>query len=261
MGKSKRSPAIRREELWDEPCRPSATPPRAVELLGGQSVLPPGAPAPAAGVSGCPSASEVTTVLEDDVSPTMLVALPVLSPAEAAAWIAWGEAKGFAIERHAQTMHIAHRDNGRLAVESDAIAAAIFERLRPWVPARIGRRVPVGCSPNIRLYRYGVGQRFGRHVDLASRLASGGVTEFTVLLYLSDVGDGLAGGETLFYADHHAKEPLYRFAPCAGAALVHAHGDRCLTHEGAAVAAGVKYLLRTDLAYALPGQAHGPATH
>ena len=36
----------------------------------------------------------------------------------------------------------------------------------------------------------------------------------------------------------------------AGAVLVHAHGTRCLTHEGAAVTAGVKYLLRTDVAYA-----------
>jgi len=58
-------------------------------------------------------------------------------------------------------------------------------------------------------------------------------------------------GETLFYEDHapHARE-LLRWRPLEGAALVHAHGDRCLTHEGAEVKRGVKYLLRTDLAYA-----------
>ena len=58
-------------------------------------------------------------------------------------------------------------------------------------------------------------------------------------------------GETLFYEDHapHAPE-LLRWRPLEGAALVHAHGDRCLTHEGAEVKRGVKYLLRTDLAYA-----------
>ena len=127
------------------------------------------------------------------------------------------------------------------------MAAAIFERLRPWLPAQVGGRRAHGCNPNIRLYRYTAGQRFGRHVDQANRLADGSCTEFTVLLYLSS--EGLVGGETLFYADHHDDEPVVRVAPRAGAALVHAHGGRCLTHEGAAVAKGAKYILRTDVAY------------
>lgn len=38
-------------------------------------------------------------------------------------------------------------------------------------------------------------------------------------------------------------------APKAGAALMHAHGPRCLMHEGAAVNKGVKYLLRSDILY------------
>ena len=178
----------------------------------------------------------------------MLTAENILTSQERAAWIRWGEQSGFALEKHAQTAHIAHRDNGRLAVESDEVAAAIFERLRPWLPEVGGRRA-CGCNPNIRLYRYERGQRFGRHVDQANRLAGGrGTTEFTVLLYLSD--EGLEGGETLFYGDHAAAAPLVRVAPQAGTVLVHAHGSRCLTHEGAEVASGVKYLLRTDVAYA-----------
>ena len=51
---------------------------------------------------------------------------------------------------------------------------------------------------------------------------------------------------------HHTatnSEPLLAFAPQKGAALLHAHGERCLTHEGAAVESGAKYLLRTDVAY------------
>jgi hypothetical protein len=145
---------------------------------------------------------------------------------------------------------VAHRDNGRLSIDSPAIAALIFERVRPLVPARIGRRAARGCNPNIRLYKYGPGQRFGPHVDGAQTLADGSRTEFTLLLYLNDAG--LEGGATVFYATH---APLpdnvaLRFAPQQGTCLLHAHGDRCLTHEGEAVRRGTKYLLRTDVAYA-----------
>ena len=114
------------------------------------------------------------------------------------------------------------------------------------VPSNLGRLQPSGCNPNIRLYKYGEGQRFGRHVDQANRLADGSTTEFTVLLYLND---DVEGGETVFYADHRSNQEACRFSPKAGAALIHAHGERCLTHEGAVVRKGVKYLLRTDLAY------------
>ena len=37
-----------------------------------------------------------------------------------AAWIAWGEAAPFQHEKHAQTAHIAHRDNGRCAQPVDS---------------------------------------------------------------------------------------------------------------------------------------------
>jgi hypothetical protein len=89
----------------------------------------------------------------------------------------------------------------------------------------------------------------------------------------------LVGGETVFYKDGcGAARPRPRAAaasrgrggkaaatatasgadadalaavvtPTAGLALLHAHGARCLLHEGAAVRAGVKYLLRTDVVY------------
>ena len=35
--------------------------------------------------------------------------------------------------------------------------------------------------------------------------------------------------------------------PRAGRALLHRHGDACLAHEGRAVRAGVKYVLRSDV--------------
>ena len=177
----------------------------------------------------------------------MATAAPIISPAECEAWVRWGESTGFSLEKHAQTSRIAHRDNWRLAVESDAVAQAVFERLMlaRLVPPTLGRLRASGCNPNIRLYKYGEGQRFGRHVDQSNRVADG-ATEFTVLLYLND---GFEGGETVFYGSHYDANPMYRFVPQAGAALVHAHGERCLTHEGSAVTKGVKYLLRTDVVY------------
>ena len=144
-------------------------------------VLPPGAEINS--VVGLSLESEVQTLLEDSEGDSMLIASPILTRDECTAWIAWGERIGFALEQHKQTAYIAHRDNGRLAVESDEVAAAIFARLQPWVPAHVAGRKAVGCNNNIRLYRYEKGQRFGPHVDQANQLASGATTEFTVLLY------------------------------------------------------------------------------
>jgi hypothetical protein len=188
-------------------------------------------------------------LLSDSVSPTMVSATSCLSPDECEAWISWGEAKGFVLEQHKQTMMVAHRDNGRLAVDSPEIAASIFARVRPFVPARLGRREARGCNPNIRLYKYGPGQRFGPHVDGTQTLPDGSRTEFTLLLYLND--EGLEGGATLFHATHkpRADNVVLRYSPQQGACLLHAHGDRCLTHEGEAVRRGTKYLLRTDVSY------------
>jgi hypothetical protein len=172
-----------------------------------------------------------------------------LTVAECEAWILWGEKTGFQLEKHARTSQIAHRDNWRLAVHSEEVAAAIFARLQPWIPGEVAGRRACGCNPNIRLYKYERGQRFGPHVDQANRMADGSITEFTVLIYLND--QGVEGGETTFYFSHAAAPngDKCRFRPRKGACLVHAHGMRCLTHEGAEVTRGTKYLLRTDVSF------------
>lgn len=233
---------------WEEMCQPSALPPATVALHAGLlPIIPPGTELEMS-ADALPTEAEVHVLREDGLSATMISTANFLSAAECAAWIAWGEAAPFQLEKHAQTAHIAHRDNGRLAVLSADVADALLERLRPWAPTQLGRRKLVACNPNVRLYKYGPGQRFGRHVDQSNRLADGSLTEFTLLVYLNDAG--LEGGETCFYAGGGAAAvELLRVAPRAGASLVHAHGARCLKHEGAAVTRGVKYLLRSDLAY------------
>jgi hypothetical protein len=163
---------------WESATRPSQRPPDQVELPPSTPVVPPSRAGGSGGQQTAGLAVQVKALLEDGEGDAMLTARPVLSAHECAEWISWGEEAGFALERHAATAHIAHRDNGRLAVESPEVAAALFERLQPWVPAEVGGRRAHGCSPNLRLYRYQPGQRFGRHVDQANRVG-GGVTEFS----------------------------------------------------------------------------------
>lgn len=76
----------------------------------------------------------------------------------------------------------------------------------------------MGCNANIRIYRYCVGQRFGKHIDESVEDENGCVSNWTVLIYLNggtaeglpqagggaggSSGEGeeaLRGGETVFY--------------------------------------------------------------
>jgi hypothetical protein len=221
--------------------------PDVVELRG-PPVLPPGcskcedAAADSPGEKGC-----VKMLWSDSHGPAVFALQPALFDAECRAWIEWGEARGFSLEKLQQNHMNAHRDNFRIAIESEEVAAALFERLRPIVPALFEGRGVSGLSSNIRLYKYEAGQRFGKHIDQSNFLGGGkGATEFTVLVYLNE---GVGGGETVFYKDHDGDHEAVRFSPSKGSALLHAHGRRCLTHEGAAVTAGVKYVLRSDVCY------------
>ena len=69
--------------------------------------------------------------------------------------------------------------------------------------------------------------------------------EQTNLVFLE--GQRLVGGDTVFHAT--AKSECARVSPEAGMALLHAHGRRCLMHEGEEITRGAKYLLRADVMY------------
>ena len=181
----------------------------------------------------------------------------VLSRDECNAWIEFGESRGFEEVGHPEGGGYAHRSNGRILVLDEEIAEAIWLRVRAFVPADLqdgtGRR-PVGCASNLRLYRYrsSTGDRFGKHVDGSNHdEATGNSTEYTLLLYLNGGGpdDDLRGGETVFYTGPKDNEVCGKFEPRRGWCLFHRHGEHCLTHEGALVTNGVKYLLRTDVVF------------
>jgi hypothetical protein len=202
-------------------------------------------------------------------------------------WIEHAEQRGFEEVFQAATSEYAHRDNGRLQFDDSAVAERIFHRLESLLPSQIDGLSPCGCSSNIRLYRYSEGQRFGRHID-ESHSSSEGVSKFTLLIYLNgsstsyiensglqadqantkgqlkpnssstkelfiesdkEIQVDLRGGETQFYTSLYGKVPKVSVSPVMGRLLLHGHGHRCLTHEGAEVTSGVKYLLRTDVLY------------
>lgn len=94
----------------------------------------------------------------------------------------------------------------------------LSHRIPPVSRRMIRCRSAVGCNANVRLYRYAVGQRFGKHVDESVEDENGHLSQWTVLVYLNggvaggpsaggeaaEVGvgveeDPLRGGETVFY--------------------------------------------------------------
>eukprot|EP01032_Pedospumella_encystans_P011925 gene11925-13832_t len=194
----------------------------------------------------------------------------VLLPEECEYFISWGEERGFEEFKQAKTREYAHRENGRIQIEDVILAQRIYARVLPLLPTELDRMAPLGCSSNIRLYRYTAGQSFGKHIDedhFDPQL--NGITKYTLLVYLSGVSTELnvianaaeesniqvppsvtcTGGETIFYKGHHDTKELLSVVPEAGKMVLHGHGPKCLTHEGSAVTSGVKYVLRTDVVY------------
>lgn len=174
----------------------------------------------------------------------------VLDAAECRALIERGEALGFtpAPVRAAggPTRRTDIRDNDRAAFTDPDLAAWLWDRCREHIPAVFEGGAAVGLDPDFRLYRYDPGQRFNRHKD---GTAERGPTERTRLTGLVYLNDDFSGGETAFYAADlvdGARPEVAAVTPRAGSALFFRHD---WWHEGRAVTAGRKYVLRTDVFY------------
>jgi len=191
------------------------------------------------------------------VGPEAFVARGVLTPGECDAIRSAADARGYshATSRGARYGE-ADRNHGRANYEDPSLANAIWERTGladALVPilGPLGRdSSPTGLNPALRVYRYAIGEVFGAHYDDANRVAGGGNTEFTFLLYLT--GE-VVGGETVFYRDallaHDDAKETFRVAPEAGKVLVFRHGARCPPHASLAVERGTKVVLRSDVVY------------
>ncbi|XP_021765213.1 uncharacterized protein LOC110729736 [Chenopodium quinoa] len=195
-----------------------------------------------------------------------LITVPnFLTPFESEAFVKAAESLGFVHQGSlGPAKGEAYRDNDRVSVNDPQLAGIIWESglNKLFRDIKIRGKAAVGLNPNIRFYRYKVGQRFGRHIDESVDLGDGKHTHYTLLIYLSgssqsksksDVKslgntDPLVGGETVFYGSR--SKVVAEVAPAAGMALVHIHGDKCMLHEARNVTKGVKYVFRSDVVFA-----------
>lgn len=105
----------------------------------------------------------------------------------------------------------------------------------------------MSLNPNIRIYAYSPGQLFKQHYDdEIIDPGSGLKSEWTLLIYLTGIEDGVQGGETAFRSKE-GKEIVVHLN--RGTALLHRHGRDCLLHEGKEVSSGIKWVLRSDVLF------------
>lgn len=133
------------------------------------------------------------------------------------------------------------RNNMRAMVDTPELAAQLFERARPFLPARLKAMGLVGLNERFRFYRYDPGQTFTPHYDGSFRR---NVSEWSVLTFMVYLNDDFDGGETNFF--HEDGRVMLTVKPATGMALVFTHP---ILHEGAVVESGRKYVIRTDVMY------------
>uniref|UniRef100_A0A7S1M0M5 Fe2OG dioxygenase domain-containing protein n=1 Tax=Neobodo designis TaxID=312471 RepID=A0A7S1M0M5_NEODS len=167
-----------------------------------------------------------------------------------------------------------YRNNYRVSVQNEAVAAAIFARIRPFLPDTevvdestgefyanegLGMRgswKPVGLNPCFRVCKYDPDGHFGPHCDSDYVRDLNHRSLKTFMIYLND---DYGGGTTNFLAPHelHYDEATKRFAAPASAvraALKARQGDALIfdhniLHEGGTVADGFKYIMRCEVMY------------
>lgn len=186
--------------------------------------------------------------------------------AEAKAFVEVAESLGFTHQgSRGPAYGEAYRDNDRISVGDPVLAENIWLAglKRIFDDIKLPGKVPIGLNPNIRFYRYKVGQWFGQHIDESADLGEGRRTQYTLLIYLSGISSAksrkdkdsnqdsilqsLGGGETVFYDQRECV--VAEVAPVAGMALLHIHGAKCMLHEARAVTKNIKYVLRSDVVF------------
>lgn len=98
----------------------------------------------------------------------------------------------------------------RFSVTSIPFAQSLHSVLLPHLPSfpypasargprTEGPRPPHSCNSNIRVYKYTPDQYFGAHYDDSVRdPETGAKSEWTLLIYLTGIEDGVLGGEVRF---------------------------------------------------------------
>eukprot|EP00696_Hemimastix_kukwesjijk_P017074 gnl/Hemi2/564_TR196_c0_g11_i1.p1 gnl/Hemi2/564_TR196_c0_g11~~gnl/Hemi2/564_TR196_c0_g11_i1.p1 ORF type:complete len:324 (-),score=84.13 gnl/Hemi2/564_TR196_c0_g11_i1:43-969(-) len=190
----------------------------------------------------------------------------VFSVEECAAVIEQCEALGF---QPLETYRADYRSNQRITARNELLTDALWARVRPFVPPVVsvaagdnklgfgleGEWDVAGLNNQLRLCRYLPGGFFCPHRDGHFMPSPQVRSYFTCMLYLNG---GFEGGSTNFLDTD--KVPLFegkpalappeavwaRVAPEPGLVLLFWHP---LLHEGDALVAGKKYMMRTEVMY------------
>lgn len=158
-----------------------------------------------------------------------------------------------------------YRNNQRRVDDEPALAVALTAELLARCPELCShddgteRWELVGVNPRIRRCVYQAGQSFSMHQDGVHHRGPDERSLLTVMLYLNAAPD-FSGGDTVFYASDalgRAGAESSRYAPETGTLIVFEHA---LWHAGAAVHAGEKFVLRSDLIYRRRGSVDATAS-
>ncbi|KAG9302957.1 hypothetical protein G9A89_022374 [Geosiphon pyriformis] len=135
------------------------------------------------------------------------------------------------------------RNNSRYIRDDTELAAEIWSRIEPFVPAIWNNKSVSGLNERLRFLRYDPGEKFAPHCDGCYTRPDGSEKSYvTIQLYLNE---GFEGGETTFFSFGLDKKAI-KVVPKTGMVLVFEHP---LLHEGSAVLKGRKYVIRTDVMY------------
>ena len=127
------------------------------------------------------------------------------------------------------------RNNDRIFFDDEILAKRLMNKLDRFLSEEIlGWRL-LGLNERFRFYRYTEEQYFKWHRDGSYKRDLGEQSFITFLVYLNEEFEG---GETKFQG--------FEIEPKEGTALLFPHQ---LLHQGNAVKAGVKYVIRTDVMY------------
>jgi predicted 2-oxoglutarate/Fe(II)-dependent dioxygenase YbiX len=171
----------------------------------------------------------------------------VLTPKACADYIAFSEKIGYEpatiTTGNGAELRPDVRNNDRVIYDDEVLAETLWELVKDYFPATVKNRSVRGLNERFRFYRYDPGQRFEWHMDGYFERENGERSLYTVLFFLND---SFEGGETRFRIRDDAGVKTVGVKPVTGHVLIFLHE---MLHEGAAVSAGRKYILRTDVMY------------
>ena len=166
--------------------------------------------------------------------------------------------------------HKTYRDCTRVILRDEQLAEKLWQRLlphlrvddlkaKPFGYGADGFWIPKGVNPLFRITRYAPGGHFNIHRDGGFVVTDDFRSVYTLMVYLHAP---YSGGETRFYDSQthdtnsgvdsfhrptgQSRDPVAEVSPKTGTAVIFTHD---VSHEGATVMGGDKYVLRTDILF------------